>query len=133
MTRSANRSGWLHTFRSCIKTPSIEITEPPLSAARVDERDMNSSYKKRWRRESSQRTICSNFPGSCDATSAFRRRRMKGRMMPCSRETSDRLRSAFPSTALVSGLENHVWNSFRERKISGMRKCIRDQSSMREF
>ena len=33
----------------------------------------------------------------------------------------------------MSGLENQYWNSLRERKTCGMRKCIRLHSSISEF
>ena len=42
--RGSKRSGWLHTLRSCISTFIIPI-KPPVSIARVDDLDINSSYK----------------------------------------------------------------------------------------
>ena len=34
---------------------------------------------------------------------------------------------------LVKGLANQYENSFRDRKIYGMRKCINDQSSVQDY
>ena len=58
---------------------------------------------------------------------------MNGRSTSCRRRTKRGLTERSPSTIWFSGFENQKANSPRERKSAGMRKCMRDQSSMREF
>eukprot|EP00955_Chlamydomonas_euryale_P028906 304805-Chlamydomonas_euryale.AAC.1 len=62
--------------------------DPPVSASRVSPAAMYSSYSRRWRLDSRQRTMCSCFDGICFSTSALVRRNKKGRSTPCSRSTS---------------------------------------------
>lgn len=58
---------------------------------------------------------------------------MNGRSTSCRRRTSFTFTAASPSTIWFIGLENQKANSPRERKSAGMRKCMRDHSSISEF
>ena len=69
---------------------------------------------------------------TCFATSFFNRRRMKGRITPCSLATMARF-TLSPSTMEVNGLLNQYLNSVIESNTFGMRKCNNDHSSIMEF
>lgn len=54
-------------------------------------------------------------------------------MIPCNRLTTSEFLSELPSMILFIGLENQYENSFLERKMYGIKKCNRDQSSIKLF
>ena len=101
--RPAKRSGWLHTFRSCIRQLMMPRRFPLASVVEVSEEAMYSSYSRRWRLERPQCTTCSVFPGRFFSTSVLRRRKRNGRSTPWRRETRSMLTPSPPSTIPASG------------------------------
>mmetsp|Transcript_6011 Transcript_6011/g.16007 ORF Transcript_6011/g.16007 Transcript_6011/m.16007 type:complete len:220 (-) Transcript_6011:652-1311(-) len=133
MVRPSNRSGWLHTLRSCIRTLMTPRKLPEDSVSCTSVAAMYSSYRVRWRLLRRQCMTCSCLPGNCFSTSDFRRRSKKGRSTPCRRSTSCLLNASEPSTMPVRGLQNQSRNWEWLANTSGMRKCIRLHSSIRSF
>mmetsp|Transcript_5822 Transcript_5822/g.23025 ORF Transcript_5822/g.23025 Transcript_5822/m.23025 type:complete len:309 (+) Transcript_5822:2704-3630(+) len=140
IARPSKRSGWLHTLRSCIRMLSTPRKLPPDSVDLTSALEMKSSYSSRWRFERRQLITCSILGGRFFSTSHLRRRSKNGRRIACKRPTIFLLAaacwaaaSAPPSTVVWIGAENHCRNSACERKTWGMRKCMRDHSSMRSF
>mmetsp|Transcript_57045 Transcript_57045/g.123958 ORF Transcript_57045/g.123958 Transcript_57045/m.123958 type:complete len:247 (+) Transcript_57045:181-921(+) len=133
MGRSSNRSGWLHTLRSCMSTFMIPSIEPDARVPLVSVEAMKSSYKSRCRLESGHGTTCSTLPGNDFSTSFLSRRRRKGRRMVCSRSITSWFTVSVPSIMPETGFENQSLNSLCDSKMCGMRKWRRDHSSIRLF
>ena len=54
-------------------------------------------------------------------------------MMPCNRRTKSSLTARAPSTMPLKGDENQYENSFLDLKMCGIKKCIKDHSSIKLF
>jgi len=131
--RGSNKFGWLQHFLNCIKTLMTDRRFPLAKISFVLALDIKSSYKYLCLLLSGHLTRCSYFFGNCFSTSLFNLRRMKGLNTLWSLLTNSLLYSMLPSTMPVMGLLNHSLKSRWDSNTWGIRKCIRDQSSIKLF
>ena len=92
IVRDSNKSGWLHTFLSCISTFMMLKKSELTSVVCVLSLLMYSSYRRRCLRLKLHWTMCSIFSGSYFSTSRFMRRRRKGLRIDCSFYTTPKFR-----------------------------------------
>ena len=133
MVLASNRSGWLHTFLSCIRTLMMLKKSVSAKIFLVLSVLMYSSYSSRCLLDRLHETICSIFSGSYFSTSFFILRSRNGLRIDCSFCTTLKFKLLFWLIELEKGFENHSLKSCWFEKMLGIKKCIRDHSSITSF
>lgn len=125
------RSGWLHIFFRPIRTfiiPADCVVFNLLFSCQII-----SSYRYFCLLLMPHRTIDSVFLGSCVSTSFFSLRKKNGRSTVCNFFRISWLMGKFFYKASWNGRLNHSLKSSKELKTFGIKKCRRDQSSLKSF
>ena len=130
---TSNKSGWLHTFLSYISTFIILKKSASWRTSWVFQWLMYSSYSNHCLLDRLHFTMCSTFFGSCFSTSFFILLNKNGRRILCNLDTTVKLRKVFWFILMLNGFENHSLKSYYEENIDGIKKCIKDQSSITSF